>query len=200
MLHDIMSRCDYLDMMELLANRRAACRVSIRDGFILNMLDYIDEWNLEFSIMSSPPFVTNIYGATSDLDRHEDQYEVYLSKDVNILSMTISAELNHDYRYLGELYRYPSCCVEAFCNSMTGDMQPHVSYPHLTNAIKNVRQDSIYKKIMTPDLSNRVLSFFPCSFDCNRSLQIATWRVDFMKRHHEWKPLATMFGGIDFAS
>lgn len=198
MLNDIMSRCDYLDLMELLADRRAACRVSVRDGRLPQLLDIIQELKLEFGVMPSPHFVTNIYGAVVDRHRHDDEYEVYLSKDVFTVRDVMAAEGDHDYKYIGKLYGYPECCVFHFVESWIGEEEQHKQYPHLSYALFSASRGQHFKKIMTPDLDNRVLSLFPCEFDCEQAIEKATWRADFMKHHHNWIPQPTVFCGVAF--
>jgi len=195
-----MSRCDYLDMMELLADRRTVCRVSIRDGYLSQMLDYIDEWKLQFGVMPTVPSVTNIYGEDTDINRHDDEYEVYLAKDLYDVRFALGAETDHDYKFLGMKYGYPQCCVDAFVDSWIGEGKRHDQYVHLSHALLYAMPGQQYQKIMTPDLENRTLSLFPCMFDCLAAVERAQWRADFMKRHHDWEPKPTSFGGVDFAS
>jgi len=200
MLTDIMSRPDYLDMMELLADRRVACRVSIADNLLPQMLDYINEWNLQFGVMPTPHYTKNIYGDDVEMYRHEDQYEVYLAKNIYDLRFTLNAETDDDYRYLGAVYGYPTCCVDAFYETWLGEAERCEKYLHLSHAIIHAIPKHEYQKIMTPELDNRVLSLFPCKFDCPAALKKAAWRAEFMKRHHDWAPEPTSFGGVDFAS
>ena len=198
MLHDIMSKVDYLDVMELLEGKvmRNAARVSIRDGVLSRCLDYVAEWKLQFGILPCVPQRTNIFGADCDLDRHEDEYEVYLAKDVYSVRYAIDAAEEHDDVAMGQIFGYPSCCINAFREMTLGVNRDKgfPEYPYLNNALitsRDVPQQDHFAKVMTPILENRVLSFFPCSFDCGTAVAYARTRAYHMKTHYDWDPQPT---------
>jgi hypothetical protein len=180
-------------MWELLKSKRGVARVSVRSSDnLIAVLKLAQEHKLEFGIMPTPYQVTNIYGAETGRHRHDDEYEVYLGLTVFAVRQAMGAEADHDYRTLGQMYGYPDCCVDAFYETLLGEGHSNPlardvakQYPLLEFAIGNAlkKPDQHYPMIMTPLYEHRVLSFFPCAFDCPHALAKAKERVDCLALH-----------------
>jgi hypothetical protein len=104
-------------------------------------------------------------------EQHKDgMYMVYISKDEKAALMASYFELVNNHRDLGRLLGYPDCCISHFITQFSSDNpNPEV---HSDNPFTNIslRRDDIV-----------LISHFPCSADCAKSIEIG-------KRH--WEALA----------
>lgn len=186
MLPNTMSRCDYLDLLELVNGRRSACRISVRDDLAGDVLYELSKYHFEFGILPSPYQVADIYGHWDDQSkryRHDDQHEIYIAHDVMTIHDVLATEYEHDYDGMGRFYGYPPCCVEAFRQAQFGqsEFDIHDLYPHLSSALCRSKKFDRFYTYMTPDLDNRILSFFPCVFNCEQAIERARWRLEMTK-------------------
>ncbi len=95
-------------------------------------------------------------------DKRLGMYFVYISKDEEKAWMAAYNEMMRNERDLGLALGYPSCCVEFFCRSFKANNPNPQHKP--TNPYTNLTQRE----------KDCVLIFhFPCSSDCQKSLQLA---------------------------
>ena len=100
---------------------------------------------------------------------------VYISKSEKLAYLASYYELINNYKKLGLLLGYPSCCVDFFCNSFSKDnynLEILSSKPYLnpfTNLSK--RKDDIV-----------LLSHFPCNINCKKSISLAKKYFSVLKR------------------
>lgn len=111
-------------------------------------------------------------------DPAKGMFFVYISKDERKAAMASMFELKNDNRGLGMILGYPECCVSFFLrnepvrskldndyvectleNSKLTDPNK-VRYPFFTNVSKR-------------DIDYVLISHFPCSFNCEKSIEIA---------------------------
>jgi len=206
MLPNTMSRCDYLDLIELVEGRREACRISMRQDRLGELCDFLNTFgpDLEIGFAPSPYQVADIYGGwdgKSERFRHDDDDEVYIARDVMVVRSIMAAELEHDYEWAGKLYGYPECCRTAFKTALIGGCDDWFNnsekYPYLSRALDKSKEGDHFRMIMTPEMDNRLLSLFPCSFACGYAIEQAEWRLE-KARNVDWEPQPTAFAGRIF--
>jgi hypothetical protein len=97
-----------------------------------------------------------------DSDKREGMYFVYISKDEQKSWLTSYYELMQNDADLGRELGYPSCCVEFFCKRFTADN------PNLQQTAQNP-----YTNITKRHQDHVILSHFPCSSACEKSVDLA---------------------------
>lgn len=99
-------------------------------------------------------------------------YFVYLSKSEEKALMASYHELVDDTYNLGLVLGYPKCCVEFFCENFSEDKTNLELKPtnEWTNLSKR-EEDCV------------LISHFPCSSDCLRSIEIAKNNFEVLKKY-----------------
>ena len=98
----------------------------------------------------------------AEKDKRPGMYFVYFSKNEEKVWLASYYETMQDHKGLGKVLGYPSCCVDFFCNSFNSrnvNLQHNPTNPW-TNLSKRAK-DAV------------LLSHFPCSSDCNESVNLA---------------------------
>jgi hypothetical protein len=95
-------------------------------------------------------------------DKRDGMYFVYFSKNEEKAWLAAYYELMENTKDLGLVLGYPECCVDFFCNSFTENNTnlQHAPTNPWTNLSKR-EEDAV------------LLSHFPCSSDCEESIQLA---------------------------
>jgi hypothetical protein len=110
----------------------------------------------------------------SDKDKREGARFVYFSKNEKKAYLANYFELMGNDVELGLILGYPACCVNYFCNNFNEkNTNPVIS-----------DNDSLNGKNSLIDLSKRnedvvLISHFPCSNICERSIELAKNNFDF---------------------
>jgi len=106
-------------------------------------------------------------------DPREGMYFVYISKDEKKSLLAAYYELMQSDQDLGLLLGYPHCCVRYFCNAFSSSTPNPQHSP--TNAWTNITMREKDKVL---------LSHFPCSSDCEQSIQLAKTYFTTLKNQH----------------
>jgi len=202
MLNNIMSRCDYLDFVELLHYERDACRIRVADDkTIPHLLEYLEEWDVHFGIGEKTFSTTDEYGAANGNIKTLAESEIYVAHDMFVVQETMEANRHRAQPdHIGKLFGYPQCCINAMCDTLKQNASLHPDFPLLTSAISKAQGKHMHK-IMTPNMDKCILSFFPCAFDCTRATAKALWRTEHTKTKYGWNwwwPEPTVFAGVHF--
>lgn len=191
----IMSKCDYLDLVELIHHKRKACRITVTDGNIVPVLEYITAHNLHYGVSPYDGSPADIYGSPLQTYPYIAEYEVFAahdSKTVEQIMMASSAPDEHEF--IGGMYGYPECCIAAFTEN--SHRSSNAQFPLLATALNT--NLTHFPKIMTPDRSHTIMSIFPCAFDCTYAVNIAKFRAAYLEQHHGIAIPATTFAGLSF--
>ncbi|MAG60710.1 hypothetical protein CL619_02880 [archaeon] len=103
---------------------------------------------------------------------------VYLSFDERKSNLSALSELQGDDKFLGELLGYPECCINYFLENFAENN----TNPTLKNKdCKN--QDSWMLDISLREQDLAIISHFPCSWNCSKSIEIAKFRLESFKEN-----------------
>jgi hypothetical protein len=173
------SKAETLDLLELIYNRREACRISFEEGEDFRpLLQAMDELKLPYSINELTHTSSDLYGSTQSTDAQNDAVDIYIAKSPTQLETIQMAFRIQDHQLIGRLFGYPECCIGSFLSGMS---DTSLEMPFLTEAfIKTIASGNFqYLKIMSPLIPNNTLSFFPCDFDCDKAVEKARWRANY---------------------
>ena len=95
-------------------------------------------------------------------DQRPGMHLVYFSKDETKAYLASYYELINDHRKLGLLLGYPECCVDFFCRNFNAD-----------NSNLELKPENPYTNIALRNKDLVLISHFPCSSGCDRSIALA---------------------------
>ena len=113
-------------------------------------------------------------GIRVPLDDKEGMRFVYMSKSELKANLAAYYEFKNMNREFGLILGYPQCCVDFFCRHFNSDrtdltLKPTNPYTNLTNR----GEDCV------------LLSHFPCSSSCDKSIAIAKWYLGIIRKYDE---------------
>tara|TARA_Y100000310_G_scaffold255151_1_gene262417 strand:- start:1543 stop:2361 length:819 start_codon:yes stop_codon:yes gene_type:complete len=120
-------------------------------------------------------------------DSRDGHYVFYISKNINTEAIK-DLEQKSKHKDLGIALGYPECCCDFFVK--------HFS-PTTTDLTLNILNNShgshfqFYTNIAARHFDINLLSYFPCSFHCNKSIEIGKQNLNLLKKHDKEK--ATLF-------
>lgn len=197
------SRTKAIEILTLLNGTKQVVRQGFYDNELQRVKDFCKRKGLFIEYSSYKVVIADcdkpysnkgIKVSTSDPRR--GMIFVYISKDLNKAVMASIFELKNDHRSLGLLLGYPECCVKFYVKheperrnidadliSCTLENSRGVTYPFYTNISKR-------------GMDITLLDHFPCSFNCEKSIELAIKKLSLitqddpnlgMKYAHELK-------------
>tara|TARA_Y100000310_G_scaffold144397_1_gene143684 strand:- start:1336 stop:2178 length:843 start_codon:yes stop_codon:yes gene_type:complete len=118
-------------------------------------------------------------------------YHLYISKDKNKSQFLKLLENKNDDNAIGELLGYPKCCIDFFMENK--EKQQKIQNDYILPALSNSEgfKFPFYTNHAIRYFDITLLSYFPHSFDCKKSAEIAKNNLQCIKKHSE--ELATKF-------
>ncbi len=102
-------------------------------------------------------------------DLQEGMFFYYISKNEKLALLAEYFELIEDHKKLGKILEYPSCCISYFSHNYRGEDLTHKPINMFTNLAQR-KEDYC------------LLSHFPCSSNCQKSIQIAKIRFTLLEK------------------
>lgn len=143
----------------------------VRQGFYGQELPAVEEFckkNFLFLVRSKFKIIltdenhfTNKGRRIPEIDPRPGMYFIYISKDETKAYLASYYELINDHCKLGLLLGYPECCVEFFCQNFNEN-----------NTNLQLNPANPYTNITKRDEDAVLLSHFPCSSECEKSIQL----------------------------
>ncbi len=161
----------------------------VRQGFYAHELSLVEKFCLEkkiFLVKSRFKILledkddlysnrgTRISEKSADFSGRKGMLFVYLSKKERLALLAAYDEQLSNDRELGLLLGYPDCCVDFFCKNFSNRQTNLELFP--TNAYTNLSQR---KKDAV------LLSHFPCSSECPKSIAVAKKYLDVFEKNDE---------------
>lgn len=106
-----------------------------------------------------------------ETDARAGMYFVYISKDETKAYLASYYELINEHQKLGLLLGYPECCVEFFCRNFN-ENKTDLQLP----------PTNMYTNMTKRDEDTVLLSHFPCSSDCEKSIELGKQYVEVLKK------------------
>lgn len=143
----------------------------LRQGFYERELPVVEEFCRKNSlflakskfkvILDDENHFTNKGLRLPETDPRAGMYFVYISKDEAKANLASYYELISDHRQIGLLLGYPECCVEFFCRNFSE-----------SNSNPQLNSTNVYTNISKRDHDVVLLSHFPCSSECEKSIEL----------------------------
>ena len=97
---------------------------------------------------------------------------VYFSKDVLMANLASYYEFKNMHKELGLILGYPECCVDFFCK-----------YFNTGRTNLQLKPKNPYTNLTKRDEDCVLLSHFPCSSNCEKSIALAKRYLDVISKH-----------------
>jgi hypothetical protein len=104
-------------------------------------------------------------------DPRPGMYFVYISKDEKQAWLASYYELMNNNYDLGKLLGYPHCCVDFFCKRFS-DNNPNLE----------LKPTNFFTNLTKRNNDNVLLSHFPCSSNCEDSINVAKKYLDIIMK------------------
>jgi len=107
----------------------------------------------------------------TETDQRQGMLFVYISKDERKALLAAYAEQINDHQQLGKLLGYPQCCVDFFCKNFSESNPNPIHLP-----------TDIYTDLTKRELDAVLISHFPCSSECQKSIVIGKRNLELLQK------------------
>jgi hypothetical protein len=108
---------------------------------------------------------------------------VYISQDQGKTILANAHETENNHRELGILLGYPLCCIDFFIQHESEESKVNNDYvnPILDNS--EGFEFSFYNNIFIRNFDITLLNHFPCSLNCQKSVELAKKHLDVLRKY-----------------
>jgi hypothetical protein len=116
-------------------------------------------------------------------DERDGMLFVYISKDERKALLANAHETENNHRELGILLGYPECCIDFFTKHEPEESKANNDYakPILENS--EGFEFPFQNNIFIRDFDVTLLNHFPCSLNCQNSLELAKKHLDVLRKY-----------------
>ena len=153
----------------------------VRQGFYQQELPAVEKFCRENNlylvkskfkvILDDENHFTNKGVRIPEKDPRMGMYFIYISKDETKAYLASYYELINDHRKLGLLLGYPECCVDFFCQNFDEN-----------NTNLELKPTNMYTNISKRNEDFVLISHFPCSSDCKKSIELGKKYFEVLER------------------
>lgn len=123
-------------------------------------------------------------GVKVPIDSSEPGYFfVYVSKDKDKAEGAKKLENEGNHKGLGEVLGYPSCCSEFFEKHFEEESKKNNDFTLAVLRESDGFKFPFYTNIASRHFDVTLLNHFPCSFNCEASVELAKRYLDVVKKH-----------------
>ena len=158
-------------------------KLVVRQGFYKHELPAVQQFCQQYSLHLVPSTFkvllddehtfTNKGLRIPETDPREGLYFVYLAQEEQLAYLASYYELTNNHRELGLLLGYPRCCIQFFINSF-----------HKNNLNPEHKPTNPWTNLTQRELDFCLLSHFPCSSECSKSIQQAQHYFNTIKKNN----------------
>lgn len=179
-----------LEILSLLNNKKPSARLLCPEDNIKNSLDFLKQNNLsclisDFKLIKQ----NNLSSFYSDKsvkaekdDKRKGHFIFYISKNKKISEMLKAMEEKNNHKELGLLLGYPECCCNFFSEHFN-ENNTDLTLDILKNS--DGFQFPFYNNICARHFDINLLPHFPCTFNCEKSINIAKNNLELLKKYSE---------------
>jgi hypothetical protein len=181
------SRSSALEIIYVLHNLKPACRVAIKKNRLKHLTAILDKYNLfynisEFSVSliidKNKGYLSNSSTIEKNINSESIIY-IYISKNLDITKKLKKYDLHEDDIAFGKLLGYPSCCSEFFSKNKKLAAKYQMDFTLLCQ--REFKSYSFLFNFTLFSFDVSLYSYFPCSLDCEATLELATKYFNFLK-------------------
>jgi hypothetical protein len=173
------SRTKALEIMYLFHGLKPVVRQGFYDNEIGRVKDFCKKHRLAVEIAPYKVVLADPHRKYSNKgfkarvdDPRRGMYFVYISKDEQKAAAANVCEMKNDHKRLGLLLGYPECCCEFFSKHEPERSRLDNDYTACTLANSKQVRHMFFTNICKRHKDITLLNHFPCSFDCEESIEI----------------------------
>ncbi|MBW2982511.1 DUF483 domain-containing protein [Candidatus Woesearchaeota archaeon] len=116
-------------------------------------------------------------------DPRQGMLFIYISKDKAKAELASRYESEGNHKELGLLLGYPLCCIDFFIKHKNEQSMANNDYvePILSNSEGDMFQ--FYTNVFKKQFDVTLLNHFPCSLDCEGSIDLAQTHLDIIRKY-----------------
>jgi hypothetical protein len=168
------------EILQVMHGIKAVVRQGFYENEISKVKDFCIRNGLALEIAPYKVVLTDPYKRYSNKgfkaridDPRKGMFFAYISKDGNKAATAKVLEMKNDHKRLGLLLGYPECCIDFFIQNEPERSRLDNDYSICTLKNSKARRFPFFTNVFKRSKDAVLISHFPCSFDCEKSIEIA---------------------------
>lgn len=179
-----------LDIFYVLKSVKKVARILVKEGD-KNIIDFFEKSNLKF-VYSNFKIVKKVDKNRSYADlgckvcpenKKEGDYLLYISNDKDLAIKARDFEDSNNHKILGRILDYPECCVDFFMKYL--EEVKDLDYTPLSFLSSTGINFSYLINNCLRGYDYSIISHFPCSFQCEKSIILSKKYLDLINADDE---------------
>ncbi|MFC1691670.1 DUF483 domain-containing protein [Nanoarchaeota archaeon] len=172
-----------LELFFVLEDIKQVARIVVKDKQILKQ--FCKENNLEiiFSDFNVKTVSLGGYSNQGIINKEQGDKIAYISKNKLLANKAKTAEKEMDHKELGLLLGYPECCCEFFAKHFPKKSKTTNDYTLETLKNSEGFEFPFQTNIAARTFDLGLISHFPCSFNCEKSIELANKNLKAIKNN-----------------
>lgn len=191
-----------LEILYILEGVKPAARIMVDEEKVSEIRKLLEEHKLniavsDFKIKKEIDSSRNFSDKGVKLSRdskEKGQFFLYISKDKEKTLLAKKLEGENRHKELGIALGYPECCSEFFEKNFPIESKKQNDYTLATLRNSSGYKFPLYNNIAIRHLDLTLLSHFPCSFNCAKSIVMAKKHLICVEKHS--RELSLIFQGM----
>lgn len=182
-----------LEILYILEDIKPAARIMLREDDKEKAFGFFKEKNLSYSVSGFKVVKQDKEKAYSDkgvkvpVDSEEKGYLfVYVSKDKGKAEKARKLEEEERHKEFGILLGYPECCAGFFEENYSEESKKQNDFTLASLKNSDGFQFPFYTNVAARHFDIALLNHFPCSFNCEKSIELARRHLDVIEKHDRW--------------
>ncbi len=180
------------ELLYLIEDIKPAARIIVEEDKKEPIINFLKNSNLNYTISDFKVIKQDTEKAYSDKgskipinSKEKGSLFIYISKNKEIAEKAKELEKNNKHKELGILLGYPECCSEFFEKHYEEESKRYNDYT--LAALKNSEGPKFpfYTNIAARHFDLTLLNHFPCSFNCEASIELAKKHLEIIKKHNK---------------
>ncbi len=205
MLHSLRkifgSNIKALEILYILEGVKPAGRIMVKEDDKEGIFSFLEDKGLSFSVSDfkvikqdkEKPYSDKAIKVPIDSDK-KGYFFVYISKDKEKTTEAKRLEGEGKHEELGVLLGYPRCCSVFFSDHFEEESRKDNDYTLRALGKSEGFEFPFFSNIAARHFDLSLLSHFPCSFNCEKSVEIAENHLEVVERYD--KEIAEIIRGM----
>ena len=180
------SKTAYLEALSSIGGLRPVSRIELPERNVKRMIEFCNHngFSIEFSDIKYIIEEGSIKTVPKDYPK-EGTFFCYIGHSSKNVIEAKNAEQSFDHEKFGRLLGYPECCVKFFLNYELLASQLHNDFTLITLAKSQFQSFPWMLNFSCSFFDAKLISHYPCSFQCKHSLEIAERRFNLLEKHSQ---------------
>lgn len=174
-----------LEIIYVIEGAKPAARIMVKDDEFDKINGFLDKYKLnilksDFKIRKDDNGAYSDKGSKVNLNE-KGYYFVYISKSKEEAKKAKRLENKNNHIEMGIALGYPKCCCEFFDRNFLSE--PKKDFTLATLRESDGYKFSFYNNIAARHFDIALLNHFPCTYNCEKSVEIAEKNLEVIKKY-----------------